>query len=136
MNLQTKNENGNWAKELAKGLVAVEQLSKNNIINEEQTKELNQIKNHLDIRIPHIYVQDIKDNHGILKKQFVPSKNELIFLPEELEDPIGDEVWSPVEGITHRYPDRVLLKPTYMCAGYCRFCFRRYKVSHTEYNLK
>ena len=45
--------------------------------------------------------------------------------PEELDDPIGDDAHSPVEGIVHRYPDRVLLKLTHVCAVYCRFCFRR-----------
>jgi lysine 2,3-aminomutase len=57
--------------------------------------------------------------------QFVPSANELETTPQELADPIGDERWSPVPGIVHRYPDRVLLKPTLICPVYCRFCFRR-----------
>ena len=45
--------------------------------------------------------------------------------PEELADPIGDDVHSPVEGVVHRYPDRVLLKLVHVCPVYCRFCFRR-----------
>src|SRR5215472_9347717 len=57
--------------------------------------------------------------------QFVPSSTELEIAPEERVDPIGDERWSPVPGIVHRYPDRVLLKPTLLCPVYCRFCFRR-----------
>src|SRR6476661_9223491 len=50
---------------------------------------------------------------------------ELLHRPEELNDPIGDDAYSPVDGIVHRYPDRVLLKLTHICAVYCRFCFRR-----------
>jgi len=42
-----------------------------------------------------------------------------------MADPIGDSTHSPVEGIVHRYPDRVLLKLVNVCAVYCRFCFRR-----------
>ena len=57
--------------------------------------------------------------------QFVPSATELVVAPEEQADPIGDERWSPVPGIVHRYPDRVLLKPILLCPVYCRFCFRR-----------
>jgi lysine 2,3-aminomutase len=57
--------------------------------------------------------------------QFVPDPAELDVSPEEMADPIGDEAHSPVEGIVHRYPDRVLLKPVHACAVYCRFCFRR-----------
>ncbi len=57
--------------------------------------------------------------------QFVPDTAELDHLPHELADPIGDEAHSPVAGLVHRYPDRVLLKPVLVCPVYCRFCFRR-----------
>src|ERR1700732_1471613 len=60
--------------------------------------------------------------------QFLPTAAELITAPEERPDPIGDERWSPVPGIVHRYPDRVLLKPILVCPVYCRFCFRREQV--------
>ncbi len=60
-----------------------------------------------------------------IARQFIPSPEELISSPGEDGDPIGDNVHSPVEGIVHRYRDRVLLKPTHTCAVYCRFCFRR-----------
>lgn len=57
--------------------------------------------------------------------QFVPAPAELSILPEELPDPIGDKTHEPVDGIVHRYPDRVLLKIVSVCPVYCRFCFRR-----------
>lgn len=57
--------------------------------------------------------------------QFLPQARELVTLPEELADPIGDHAHSPVEGLVHRYPDRVLLKLLHVCPVYCRFCFRR-----------
>lgn len=60
-----------------------------------------------------------------LVRQFVPSEAELVVSAEERSDPIGDGDHSPVKGIVHRYPDRVLLKPVHVCAVYCRFCFRR-----------
>jgi lysine 2,3-aminomutase len=60
-----------------------------------------------------------------IARQFVPNTDELVTTPDELADPIGDGVHSPVKGIVHRYRDRVLLKPTHACAVYCRFCFRR-----------
>jgi lysine 2,3-aminomutase len=63
-----------------------------------------------------------------IAKQFVPSVRETEIAPDELADPIGDEARSPVKGIVHRYPDRVLLKPLHVCPVYCRFCFRREKV--------
>ena len=60
-----------------------------------------------------------------IARQFVPSADELAAGPDERADPIGDQPHSPVDGIVHRYPDRVLLKLTHSCAVYCRFCFRR-----------
>ena len=57
--------------------------------------------------------------------QFVPNGAELKIARDERTDPIGDAHWSPIPGIVHRYPDRVLLKPTLLCPVYCRFCFRR-----------
>ncbi|RAK52484.1 lysine-2,3-aminomutase-like protein [Phenylobacterium deserti] len=68
---------------------------------------------------------DRADVHDPIARQFVPSGEELVQQALESADPIGDDAHSPVEGIVHRYPDRVLLKPTHTCAVYCRFCFRR-----------
>lgn len=58
-------------------------------------------------------------------RQFVPSALERIIRAEELADPIGDAAHAPVKGVTHRYPDRVILHVTQTCEVYCRFCFRR-----------
>jgi lysine 2,3-aminomutase len=68
---------------------------------------------------------DRNDPDDPIARQFIPDTAELDHKPEELSDPIGDGAYSPVEGIVHRYPDRVLLKLTHICAVYCRFCFRR-----------
>jgi lysine 2,3-aminomutase len=68
---------------------------------------------------------DPADPADPIARQFVPDPRELEVTPEERADPIGDHAHSPVAGIVHRYPDRVLLKPTHTCAVYCRFCFRR-----------
>jgi len=57
--------------------------------------------------------------------QFVPTVAELVRTPAERDDPIGDEAYSPVHGIVHRYRDRCLLKLVSICPVYCRFCFRR-----------
>ena len=68
---------------------------------------------------------DAADPHDPIALQFVPDERELETHPEESADPIGDEAHSPVPGVVHRYPDRVLLKVINVCAVYCRFCFRR-----------
>ncbi|KLK94806.1 lysine 2,3-aminomutase [Microvirga vignae] len=68
---------------------------------------------------------DKADPSDPIALQFVPQTAELATTPQEREDPIGDLAHSPVEGIVHRYPDRVLLKAVHVCPVYCRFCFRR-----------
>lgn len=68
---------------------------------------------------------DREDAGDPIGRQFVPSADERTVAAAERFDPIGDEAFSPVPGVVHRYPDRVLLKPTHTCPVYCRFCFRR-----------
>ncbi len=68
---------------------------------------------------------DPADPADPIAAQFVPSAAELLTTADDRPDPIGDERWSPVPGIVHRYTDRVLLKPILICPVYCRFCFRR-----------
>jgi lysine 2,3-aminomutase len=70
-------------------------------------------------------MMDRNDSQDPIARQFLPDMRELEQLPEENADPIGDDAHSPVEGVVHRYPDRVLLKLVNACAVYCRFCFRR-----------
>jgi lysine 2,3-aminomutase len=68
---------------------------------------------------------DPADPADPIARQFIPDPSELESAAEERVDPIGDDAHSPVEGIVHRYPDRVLLKLVHVCPVYCRFCFRR-----------
>ena len=61
----------------------------------------------------------------VIGRQYIPHKDELNIQPDEEEDPISDDAYTPVNGIVHRYPDRVLFKVSNVCAVYCRYCFRR-----------
>ncbi len=68
---------------------------------------------------------DATDPNDPIARQYIPTADELVTQPGEDADPIGDHTHSPVSGIVHRYPDRVLFKLVHVCAVYCRFCFRR-----------
>jgi lysine 2,3-aminomutase len=68
---------------------------------------------------------DPNDPDDPIARQFIPTAHELVVQRGENADPIGDHAHSPVAGIVHRYPDRVLFKLVHVCAVYCRFCFRR-----------
>jgi lysine 2,3-aminomutase len=59
-----------------------------------------------------------------LRRQVIPTAREHLVSPHEMVDPCGEDSHSPVPGLVHRYPDRVLLLPLNMCAAYCRYCTR------------
>ncbi len=68
---------------------------------------------------------DPADPDDPIALQFVPDGRELTTTAQERADPIGDTAHTPVKGVVHRYPDRILLKAVHVCPVYCRFCFRR-----------
>lgn len=78
---------------------------------------------------------DPNDPNDPIARQFLPDIAELTVTADELADPIADEAHSPVKGIVHRHPDRVLLKVVSSCPVYCRFCFRREMVGPGKANL-
>lgn len=123
-----------WAAELSQAISSPEKLKRAGFCARVNAEEMTQIKENFDILIPSSF-QTHLNLPDSLRRQVEPSREELIFYPEELEDPIGDEAHSPLRGLTHRYPDRVLVKLTHLCGIYCRFCFRRYKVSQGGHQL-
>ena len=68
---------------------------------------------------------DKNDRNCPVRKQAVPSGEEMYQSPADLLDPLHEDEDSPVPGLTHRYPDRVLFLITDMCSMYCRHCTRR-----------
>lgn len=68
---------------------------------------------------------DPENPHCPIRKQAIPTVEELKRSPADLEDPLHEDSDSPVPGLTHRYPDRVLFLITDMCSMYCRHCTRR-----------
>ncbi|WP_040214728.1 lysine 2,3-aminomutase [Clostridium polynesiense] len=75
---------------------------------------------------------DPQDSHDPIRKQAVPTALELKKSSADLLDPLHEDTDSPVKGLTHRYPDRVLLLLTDQCSMYCRHCTRRRFAGHTD----
>ena len=116
-----------------KPIRSIEALGEQGLTNPALHDDLQRVVEQFALRItPHVAGQL---SNPAIARQYIPSTDELIITPEELADPIGDEAHTPVKGITHRYADRVLLKPTHTCAVYCRFCFRRETVGQAEQAL-
>lgn len=72
----------------------------------------------------------VEDACHPLRRTVVPTCNEYIKLPGESDDPLGEESQSPVPGLVHRYPDRVLFLVHDFCSTYCRYCTRSRLVGH------
>ena len=102
-------------------------LAKAKLIAADRLDELQSVAARYAVAITPVMIDliDTADPADPIARQFLPDIAEMITAPEELADPIGDDAHSPVTGIVHRYPDRLLLKITHTCAVYCRFCFRR-----------
>ncbi len=117
-------------------LRTAEQLCEHDLVLRENLAGLNAVAARYTVALPPALAAliDPADPQDPIARQFVPSLAELDRRPEESSDPIGDDAYSPVEGIVHRYPDRVLLKLTHVCAIYCRFCFRREMVGPDKPN--
>jgi lysine 2,3-aminomutase len=70
-----------------------------------------------------------------IRRQVIPTDQELVPFDAEMADSLAEEAHSPVPGLVHRYPDRVLMLVTTQCASYCRFCTRSRIVGdpHTQF---
>lgn len=101
---------------------------------EEQRDDMARVAQHYAVAISPAIADliDHEDPDDPIARQFIPDVRELDRKAGERDDPIGDDAHSPVPGIVHRYPDRVLLKIASVCPVYCRFCFRREMVGPTQ----
>src|SRR5215468_6317293 len=108
-------------------LRTIAQLQNAGLVSAAQTAALERVAARYAVAITPAIVNliDRNDPSDPIARQFIPDPAELDARPQERPDPIGDDAFSPVEGIVHRYPDRVLLKLLHTCPVYCRFCFRR-----------
>jgi len=79
---------------------------------------------------------DRNDPDCPIRRQVIPRAAEMVVSEEEMLDSLGEDAHSPVPGIIHRYPDRVLFLVTDRCAAYCRYCTRSRLVSNAQdYNF-
>jgi lysine 2,3-aminomutase len=79
---------------------------------------------------------DRSDPECPIRRQVIPRADEMVVSEEERLDSLGEDAHSPVPGLVHRYPDRVLFLVTDRCAAYCRYCTRSRLVSNAQdYNF-
>ena len=117
-----------WQWQVAHRAKTVEELEAYGIVlAEEERKGLAVTLGRLRMAVAPYYLSliDLNDPYDPIRKQAIPTGEELYFAPYEDADPLAEDEYSPCPGLTHRYPDRVLLLVTDQCAMYCRHCTRR-----------
>jgi lysine 2,3-aminomutase len=99
---------------------------------EEERQALARTGSLLPVSITPYYMSLIsrEDRNQPLRKTVIPTIEEFFKAPGEADDPLAEEADSPVPGLVHRYPDRVLLLVTDLCSSYCRYCTRSRMVGH------
>ena len=127
----------NWKWQLKNRITTVEGLSKIINLSCEEKQKISKCLEKFRMAITPYYSSliDPDDPDCPVRKQSVPSAEELTVYPCELQDPLGEEHDSPVDSIVHRYPDRVLFLLTRKCSMYCRHCTRRRMVGEEDYSI-
>ena len=112
---------------MAASLTTLRDLRDTGLVDDDQAQALRDVADRYAISLTPTVAGliDRTDPADPIARQYLPTSAELLRRPDERDDPIGDGPHSPVPGIVHRYPDRVLLKAVHVCPVYCRFCFRR-----------
>jgi len=114
-----------WRWQLTHRLNSKEELSKViNLTPEEEEALSIPSRFRVDITPYFASLMDPDDPNCPIRRQVVPTLKELFIAPEEMGDPLAEDAHSPVPGLVHRYPDRVLMLVTTQCASYCRYCTR------------
>lgn len=124
----------NWKWQIANRIETVEELKKYLPLSEEEEEAISKALQKLRMAITPYYLSliDPNDPNDPIRKRAVPTIHELYQAPEDLVDPLYEDVDSPVPGLTHRYPDRVLMLVTDQCSMYCRHCTRRRFAGETD----
>jgi len=124
---KTTNPENDWRSILSQSITRPEELARQ--IRDKNTayEDLAKVIPQYPMRINPYYFNLIKERGDAIYKQAVPDLREITMMDGH-EDPLNEEGLSPVPGLTHKYPDRVLLLVSNQCPVYCRFCNRKRKV--------
>ncbi len=130
----TVEEWNDWRWQVRNRISTLEQLKQVVDLNEEEEKGVAQCLQTFRMAITPYYasLMDAQDRSCPIRKQAVPTGLEVRYSVSDMTDPLHEDVDSPVPGLTHRYPDRVLLLVTDQCSMYCRHCTRRRMAGGTD----
>lgn len=123
----TEEEWNDWHWQVKNRITDVETLGKIINLTEQEKCDINEVLKKFRMGITPYYasLMDPDDPNCPIRKQAVPTIMETHVSAGDMEDPLHEDADSPVPGLTHRYPDRVLFLITDQCSMYCRHCTRR-----------
>ena len=114
-----------WRWQLSHRLNSVEEIEKVVPLTDSERKALHSSGLfRVDITPYFISLIDPNDPNDPVRKQIIPTDAEMVPFTAMMEDSLAEDRHSPVPGLVHRYPDRVLMLVTTQCASYCRYCTR------------
>lgn len=123
-----------WKWQLRNSFNSLDELKRIMKLTEKEIMAINNLKGRLPLRITPYFaslIYNTKSSHP-LRRNVVPVVEELIASRSEQSDPLHEKAFSPVKGIVHRYPDRVLFTVTQVCSNYCRYCTRSHSVGRLD----
>ncbi|NMB01699.1 MAG: lysine 2,3-aminomutase [Firmicutes bacterium] len=118
---------GDWHWQVRNRIQSVEELERFIPLTDDEKKDVGRVLEVFRMGITPYYasLMDPKDPNCPIRRQAVPTISETLAGRADMQDPLNEEADSPVPGLTHRYPDRVLFLITDQCSMYCRHCTRR-----------
>ena len=130
----SEREWNDWRWQLRHRVTKLEQLQEILQLVPEEIEGIKQSKGRLALAVTPYFVSLMDPNNPNcpIRRQAVPRIEECHLSKNDMVDPCGEDKDSPVAGLVHRYPDRVLLLVTDQCATYCRYCTRRRLVGSNE----
>lgn len=123
----TDEQWNDWKWQVKNRIETLEDLNKYINLTAEEQEGVRKSLETLRMAITPYYLSliDPNDPNDPVRRQAIPTATETHISPADLTDPLHEDEDSPVPGLTHRYPDRVLFLITDMCSMYCRHCTRR-----------
>jgi len=132
-----EREWNDWRWQLRHRITSLEQMKEIIELTPEEIEGIKHSKGRLALAVTPYFasLMDPINPNCPIRRQAIPRIEEIHLSKNEMVDPLGEDKHSPVPGLVHRYPDRVLLLVTDQCAVYCRYCTRRRLVGSHERSI-
>ncbi len=133
----SEREWNDWRWQLRHRITTLDRLKEILNLTPEEIQGIEHSKGRLALAVTPYFVSLMDPNNPNcpIRRQAIPRIEEIHLSKNEMVDPLGEDKHSPVPGLVHRYPDRVLLLVTDQCAVYCRYCTRRRLVGSNERSI-